>query len=618
MKKVCIADEFHIHKRNFPSLFEKFASADSKVKVLLPKSHDCFRLITAIGCYDDLEERTSAILARYIRSQAEEYSLLTADELFDISIYSLKLWPLCRSELMAYLLTRDNWQQEVMLKDDRAVFDKAFEENHSDLVMNIAMANFWLNHWFDLRRDIFENERCFVFSGSMTYTRTLMELLRRSPTKCMVLESTFTGNDYICEELYHPVANNLGVKYENVRVSRRIEEFELPDQYDREVVKARNKVLSAKNKNVKQPPDSALPTFPHDAELILIVGQVVNDFSLIEEGFPYVGSIPVYKELITKLLDETEHNIVFKAHPWENKKVHVGSAKTFDALVEFAGSLPVEKRARLLLVEDCNIYGLIEQSSYFVTICSQASIEAALLGMKPFVLGKSFYSSAGFTFACDDVGALVETVKSESGVLDLEGYKAFDRYLVDLFQFGTVSCFKSGVGRLGKVTEVHTGLNQMTPIKAEMELGRTRLSQKRDASLWSGVVRKKTPFPDAADPKEVLSSIAFNIELPDKMEAGSSAFDVVVEAFNNGDFVVPKAVGAKEFHLSYHIFDEAGGRYCWNGLQTHLNEDIHQEFVGAMMFEPPADPGKYKVKPALVLPGVCWIEGDQEWEITVV
>ena len=619
MYRVALTDSFHLHARNFPSLFKYIDTSKITSSVLLEKGSDGYGLIQATGNYADLDDRVSPFIARYLRNQAEVFAGQDADTLYATEQANLQLWRLCHSEALAYLLSFDNWQSDLMPKDDRAIFDKAWAENRDVLTLNMAAASYWLNHWYDTRKSIFGNHYCCVFSGSMTYTRTLMELLRRSPTRAIVMESTFTGNDFIFEEMYQPVANNLGVVHPTLRAARREPQLEEPNQYDREVIKARNKVLSARNKNVTQPPVRSLPQFPEERPQLLMVGQVVNDFSLIEKGFPYVNSIPAYIALIDGLLERTECNIVFKAHPWENKKVHLKTPKTFDALAAHLATLPDEKRARVLLVEDVNLQSLIEESQYFVTFCSQAGIEAALMGLKPFILGRSFYSGAGFTEDCPDIDSLVEAVATAPGLLDLEGYQALDRYLVDLFQYGTVSVFESGEKRIRKLLSRETGLEQKTPLRTEMELGRTEARARPLAQRWSGVLRKKTALPHDEDVvRAIVPEVGIDlVDVPTSVSTAAETLRLEVAVTNNSAYVIPAKLGAKPFRLSYHVLTEAGERYIWNGEKTDLPTDLHTDGRFFMEFKVPTEPGRFRIIPAMMYPGVCWFDSDQSWEITV-
>ncbi|WP_299031738.1 hypothetical protein [uncultured Sulfitobacter sp.] len=618
MLNIALADSFHLHQRNFPSLFKVLESDRFNTTTLLDKEQDGFGLITCLGNYTDLSGRVSALMARSIQTQADVFATWDADRLYGAQVAHLDLWPLCRSEMLAYLLSFDNWQTDIMPKDDRAIFDKAFAEDHATLTLNMAAANHWLNHWYDMRADIFKNHFCCIFSGSMIYTRTLMVLLRRSPTRALVMESTFTGNDFLLEEMYHPIANNLGVQHANLRATRRDPALEVPNLYDREVIKARNKVMTAKNKNVVQPPPRDLPRFANDAPQALIVGQVVNDFSLIEDGFPYVSSVPVYREMIARLLEETNCNIIFKAHPWENKKVHLRTPRTFDALAEYVSGLPDDKRARVLLVEDVNMQSLLEDSQFCLTFTSQTGIEAAMLGLKPIVLGHAFYSGAGFTHDCPDLDAVVAAVNSGEGLLDLSGYRAVDRFLVDLFQYGSVSVHGSGERKIAQMLVRHIPLEQKTHLRMEMELGQTALRPRADPSEWSGVLRMKGPLPPDEEVAVMAQMLTFALpDFPGSFDSTDTQYTLRCRVSNKSQHAIPLSKGGKLFNLSYHIFNEAGERVVLNGLMTPLLRELHDSYEAEIAFQTPEEAGKYTIVPALLYTGVCWLDSATSWEFTV-
>ena len=619
MHRIAICDTLHIHKRNFKSFFEFMEEKGIKPSILLDKDDDGYNLIPCTGNYNEIEQHVSPFVALAIRDHAKVIANKTIDELYDSEMLELKLWPLCRSELLSYLLSKDEWQQEVTLKDDRLLFEEIFKKNHEDLTLNIAVAKFWLNHWYRNRKKIFSNHGCCVFSGSATYTRTLLELLRRSQCRAFIMESTFTGNDYIFEEMYQPVANNLGVRHQNTKVARRNPELETPSMYDRELTKARNKVVSANNKNVKQPESEGLPQFINDEDQILIMGQVANDYSLIEDGFPYISSIPVYKELMKRILDETNLNIIFKAHPWEHKKVNIERSFTFDYLKNFIRDLPANLRSRVLLVEETNLQDLLDNSQYFLTLCSQSGIEAAMNGIRPIVLGTAFYSNAGFTLDCPSVDVAIEAIKNSNGTLSLEEYKAFNRFIVDMFQYGTISSFPSGKGKIEKILHQNRSIEQKTPIKPELALSRGENYQVTNAQKWTGVLEKLKPIEDRDTLKNLSNKLTISlVGLPEKIKKSDRNSFLSINLENLSGYIIPHSFEGRKGFLSYHIYDEKGKKYTWDGERQPLRAEVKRGLQGRVPFKAPSETGKYKVVPALLYSSICWIDSDQTWEFEVV
>lgn len=617
MYRIALVDEFHIHARNFPSFFNYMEAAKIEPDVFVGKSSENYRLINATGLYGDVVDTLTAPTAELFRSYCAEFMSCSADEMYNSELHAFPLWSMCRSELLGYLLTLPSWQTEVMVKDDRAIFQKAFDEHLEILAGNMAAAKYWTDFWYGRRADIFKYHYCMAFSGSMIYTRTLLELLRRSPTRAFVLESTFTGNDFIFEEAYHPIANNLRARQPTARFSRRPAETQ--NTYEREVIKARNKILAAKNKNVQQPAPKSLPVFPAEGPQVLIVGQVVNDYSLIEDGYPYCGSIPVYIELITRLLNETAVNIVFKSHPWESKKTHVKSQMTFNHLETFVRALSPPLRSRIMILEDVNLHALIEESQYFLTFCSQAGIEAALFGLRPFVMGEAFYSNAGFTADCADIDSMVQAVKTLPGALNLKEYAAFDRYIVDLFQYGTVAIFDSGKTRIASLLDKPKLLEQKLPIRSEIELDPGADQENVSSEFWSGIFREREALPLDADLIRSLGErITMTISPSDGLELlAGQPVSVDVKIFNDSNYIIPSRLGGRQLQLSYHVLNADGSRCVWNGQPTPLRGRIEDGARKSMIVALPEKPGKYTVIPAILHPGVCWIEAGKPWEIEV-
>lgn len=101
-------------------------------------------------------------------------------------------------------------------------------------------------------------------------------------------------------------------------------------------------------------------------------------------------------------------------------------------------------------------YGLIRQSDVCVTVCSQAGLEALMMGKETVVLGDAYYGGLGFTHdvhALDQVGPALRTALSPSGRrVDAEKvakfFYIFDRmYCVEKSTDGVASLIQRALGR---------------------------------------------------------------------------------------------------------------------------------------------------------------------------
>ena len=454
IEKYVLADGFHINRRNFSSLFDFFNLSQANYQFILEKNSPLYQLIEAYGKYEWIIEEDNIEIFDSLLLFYKIFSYLDKEDLFSYSLHQINLFEVAKLEILSLLITRDNWCENDIKPDNYFIFDKAYAEDRKILILNMAVAAFWITTWMLKFEQINSGNFCIVFSGSCTYARALMEICRRTSTKCYVLESTFTGNDYFCEEIYQPIANNSNIRFSAFRQKVLKELFRdstlVPE---REIIKAKSKIVDIKNKNVTQPVASSLPKFKTQSKIILLAAQVVNNYSILVGYSGTLSSIYIYKALIREILEKTNFNLIIKTHPWERKKVNLQSSFTFDKLAEYLESLPVKMSERVLLVEHENLYSLFSLSDYFVTLCSQSGLEAALEGFKPVIIGEAFYSNAGFTsdyasateFVADLVAAKCQPT------MTLAEFRHFENFALAFFQAHTISIHKSGAKTLNKL-----------------------------------------------------------------------------------------------------------------------------------------------------------------------
>jgi len=180
-----------------------------------------------------------------------------------------------------------------------------------------------------------------------------------------------------------------------------------------------------KNKNVQQQTGSQQRIFPPSKKVVVILGQVLNDFSLLNTGSTGVHSLAFYRKCIATLLDQTDATIIFKAHPWEQKKANLNGRVTYDALVSEFGSM----EERIKFVEDYPIDDLFLEADFAIGLNTQSLLEAALAGIKPIQAGEAFYGKKGFTYdvaGVDEIAAIVNSRRSAClSVAEFADYESF-------------------------------------------------------------------------------------------------------------------------------------------------------------------------------------------------
>ena len=442
---ILVPDDLHINQRNFTSFFKFVEKSGASVKYVKGRRD----WISLFGNYETKSQELNEF--------ARVLSHLDKDTLFNYSVKGVNLFKISRAEILSKVIAGSSWFNEPLPSKSEEIFYKMLLLNKQVLMQCLAAAWGWLDFWSKFLADEKEFTHCCVFSGSLIYQRSLVELLRYTPTKVLHMESFFTGNDYYCEEKYEPIANNCDIRHRAVFES--LAPKLLGNDLDRDRMKAINKVVLAKNKNVVQPDFAVEVVFPLPGKVVTVLGQVVNDFSLLEYRGIGLSSISFYKEIIISLV-RGGFNVVFKSHPWEEKKTNVEKSLTKEVLTDYFSGFSHEERERIKIVDHYPIDRLFSISSFVVGLNSQGLIEAAFHGLKPVQFGNAFFGGKGFTsdYSLTSGDQFLEDINAGriSGTLDLDEFVLFEEFLRRLMQGQLVSVHDSGVTRLISIFEAST------------------------------------------------------------------------------------------------------------------------------------------------------------------
>ncbi|CNK61327.1 Capsule polysaccharide biosynthesis protein [Yersinia mollaretii] len=445
MKNISILfpDQVHFHDRNFKSLFDTIKKHSIKHTFITDMHH----LVATFGDYFSHKEQLSGYYNKI--SEFSESKLLT------LETKGILLFKIYRNEALAYFLSLPEFRDKIPCQlSDTEIFMLMSRTDHEALLLNISATMFWMDFWDEKLSTIKVYTYACIFSGVQIYNRSLLEILKTHATIPLLLEHFFTGNEYYIEEKYEPIPNNTNLTHSNAYNS-----IQLPinhDEYERNKIKATNKVILSNNKNVIQPKNRQ-KIKSRGRKVITIIGQVYNDYSIIGTATKYLSSINFYKELILKLLQDDSNYIVFKAHPWERNKTKSKIAPTFESLSKLKESLDIEKRERLFITENFNLSDLINQSEHIITLCSQSAIEAAFLGIKPIQLGNAFYGKKGFTYDYNHIDDFLDDLNKNklSRVLTLDEYKNLEIFLMKFLESELVSVHKSGISTIERKLKLY-------------------------------------------------------------------------------------------------------------------------------------------------------------------
>ena len=348
---ILVPDSLHINKKSFASFFRVVEK--HKIPIHFVKERQDW-----IALYGNYMSKTGGLATKTTMLAA-----LPADALFNFNIEGINVFKIARAEIMAFAIIGRHWHVNGYPATLRELFDQLYSTERQTLLLNMAAVIDWMEFWKAKLRGLKGLTHCCVFSGSLIYVKTLIEMLKRTPVRVYVMESFFTGNEYYFEEKYEHIANNSDLRYPSVYNAIKLPE-EIEDS-DRERVKAINKVILMQNKNVKQPEDSEPFSFPDGAEPLLILGQVVNDFSVLEYKGIGLSTIRFYADLIVKTIRGARRNVIFKCHPWEEKKTHLQGKYTSNALMDILNlRLNAKEKLRFRMVDDFNIHTLFKMCSH--------------------------------------------------------------------------------------------------------------------------------------------------------------------------------------------------------------------------------------------------------------
>lgn len=437
--EILFPDSLHFHERNFKSLIEVI-SKNNNIKSYYIKEYNNLKAL--YGNYIDCK---SLIIKYY-----DDIKTKNKDELLNLRYNGINIFYTIKAEILSYLMSLENWYNNDISSDESELFNKMYNENLEELLLNYAFSLFWIDFWQMIIKNHKSITHCLVFSGSLIYVKTLVQLLKNTKIKVFVLETFMTGNDYYFEEKYDHIANNSDIKFDNIYNSIILSDDFI--EYEKDKIKAINKFILRKNKNVVQPNESKVIKFYNGKPVISIIGQVINDFSILETRLENINSLSIYKKTIIKIINETEYNIIFKAHPWENKKINIKSSLTLIELSKFINKeLSEDDKKRIFITEDYKLELLVENSDIIFGICSQALIEASYYGKKTVQIGKAFFGNKGFTNDCDGVNDFIKQLKSgklNNSKLNMEEYNMFYIFLIKILEKHLVSIYKSGESKL--------------------------------------------------------------------------------------------------------------------------------------------------------------------------
>ncbi|MDH6674551.1 glycosyltransferase involved in cell wall biosynthesis [Paenibacillus sp. LBL] len=312
------------------------------------------------------------------------------------------IWDIVKAELKRYLIPRvysiDQRFSFSNEKEDSGRINKLLSQNATDqslselLINNYCVAAFWIDYWaaeFNKRKPA----NVCVFGGTTIYSRSATLVAQWRNLNVISFEGTFLKK-------FHYADNASGIITNNHSYSNRSEWVKLKSLVltNEQELWLQQEMEKKTNINVVQPSviskEDIYSSYNINPErkIVLLVGQVIDDYSLTYDLNIYESSIEFYKRVVDFFQLNKKYHLFIKLHPWEKRNNEDGITKI--VLINY---IKENKYNNVTIEYDVNIDSLIEVSEFGITACSQAGIEMLYSGKRVVQAGNAFYGYKGWT-----------------------------------------------------------------------------------------------------------------------------------------------------------------------------------------------------------------------------
>jgi hypothetical protein len=437
--RLLVADARCFDRRKFRPLFDLAAKGSFRLWVERSRAQWWGRE----GDYRALADK----LASHRRTlEGLEPAHLEAHRYRDIGVLAC-----ARSELLRLLLPR--WAATPAATCAAEVIDRACASvpDREDMLLCMAAAQDWIDFWHEALAREGPFSHAVAYRGSSICSRTLLETGRRQGLRMFVADRFPTGRDFYFEERATPISNRSLLAdadwYGRLALP--------PDASRRERMRAEAQsrlapILPAVTARPAAEDMVATPFEGPTKGIALVLGQAINDLSLIETPLPELSAPVIYRRLIGGILERTDFHVVFKADPDERRQPNIAGPLTLKLLAEWRDTLPAAPRARFSIMETEPMGVLFSHADLVVSLSSPLIIDACQAGFKPVQLGRAFCGGKGFTHDFADADAFLDALAAHGldGALSLDEYRMFEDFLARALLLHLVPEGREGVGKI--------------------------------------------------------------------------------------------------------------------------------------------------------------------------
>ncbi|WP_206538866.1 glycosyltransferase [Metabacillus indicus] len=501
-------DKINFHKRNFNNFIThveenfttEYNTAYPKLKMGFGKYE--YHKISGLPNFKKYEE---------LFKDLDHYPL---SDLKNIQYKGYQLWDVVYAELYAYLTPKlyQLYLEGELKQLDEDLFDTLTKSSFEDETLkhivfyNFAIGAFWIDYWATTLKKFTINNLC-VFGGTTIFSRAATLIAQWNNVNVLSFEGSFIKEFHYADNGSGMITNNhrfadhsQWVKLQGLAFTQVQEEW-LGDIMENRL-----------NLNVVQPNKLSKSDFytkygiESQKKVALLIGQVVNDFSVTRDLHTFDSTIDFYVNVIKSMQNNPEYHLFIKLHPWENHKQNSTTELSKRILESKLKDLPYKNYT---IDYDVNIDSLIDYSDIGITSCSQAGLEMLYTGKRVVQVGNAFYGSKGWTIDVSRPEFLDQAIKSavQDPVLSAEELKEVKKFMYHLLKnhcFLRVGKDDNFYKKFTKVTEFGKNANSTFSGKLKRKLSRTKKKLSRVNSLLKKSLK---------EPKKAYLALKYKISL---------------------------------------------------------------------------------------------------------
>jgi hypothetical protein len=324
--------------------------------------------------------------------------VVNCDNYTTLEYNGLLLWELCKVSIIKY-------QGKLILPGSTKLTD--------DDLNCISRFYGWAVNCIDVVGRVLDDKRPDVVvltQGGVYDSRIIAELARRKGITAVALENSLSSAHFYADNMTGQILNRhalaltggfldecnaLPVTTARLQVNRFFQQALASKEPDHQTGNAADPVDLA-----------SMLSIPRDSRIILFLGQVRTDGSIILDSTVYPDPVTLVEQLIKIMQAHPDYFLIVRLHPKEdtNDRLSYGYGRDQRELCYHATFNELNMRGitstdRVRIIHDRQIdtYALMKLSNVGITINSQSGLEMALLGKPVITAGRCFYAGKGFT-----------------------------------------------------------------------------------------------------------------------------------------------------------------------------------------------------------------------------